>query len=134
MRRLLPLLACVHLPVALAASPQDVTLPSGVIVQTYREGESGASPTPADVVRVHYQGTLADGRQFDSSYTRGQPAELPLEALQAVEPRIGPEVAAVLGVENSVRSRTSEGGTAPDNVRREAQRWVDRLKSEASAT
>lgn len=34
-----------------------------------------------DVVRVHYHGTLSDGSVFDSSYVRGTPAELPLEAL-----------------------------------------------------
>jgi argininosuccinate lyase len=33
----------------------------------------------------------------------------------------------VLGVENSVASRTSYGGTAPDNVRRQAQAWIERL-------
>lgn len=122
MRRLLPLLACVHLPVALAASPQDVTLPSGVIVQTYREGESGASPRPADVVRVHYQGTLADGRQFDSSYTRGQPAELPLEALipcwkevlQRMKP--GGAVRIVCPPETAYGSRGVAGKIPPDST------------------
>ena len=62
MRRLLPLFALLHLPLALAAGPQTTTLPSGVTVQTYREGETGSPPTLTDVVRVHYQGTLADGK------------------------------------------------------------------------
>ncbi|MBT3927346.1 MAG: argininosuccinate lyase [Rhodospirillaceae bacterium] len=44
-------------------------------------------------------------------------ADLPLEAMQAMEPRITTAVYDVLGVENSVASRTSFGGTAPDNVR-----------------
>ncbi|MGE0120240.1 MAG: argininosuccinate lyase [Dongiaceae bacterium] len=47
-------------------------------------------------------------------------AELPLPALQSVEPRITAEVFGVLGVDSSVASRTSFGGTAPDNVRRAA--------------
>jgi len=81
MRRLLPLIALLHLPLALAAGPQTTTLPSGITVETYRVGETGSPPTLADVVRVHYQGTLADGKEFDSSYSRGRPAELPLEAL-----------------------------------------------------
>ena len=81
MRRLLPLLAVLHLPLALAAGPQTTTLASGITVETYRVGETGSSPTLADVVRVHYQGTLADGKEFDSSYSRGRPTELPLEAL-----------------------------------------------------
>ncbi len=60
--------------------------------------------------------------------------ELPLEMMQSIEPRIGDEIYAVLGVDNSVKSRTSEGGTAPGNVLREARRWIDRLNEEAAAT
>ena len=81
MRRLLSALALLPLTGAIAAGPPTTTLPSGITVETYRVGETGASPTLADVVRVHYQGTLADGKEFDSSYSRGRPAELPLEAL-----------------------------------------------------
>lgn len=58
-------------------SPASVTLPSGVVVQTVKEGK-GAKPTAADTVKVHYRGTLADGSEFDSSYKRGQPATFPL--------------------------------------------------------
>ena len=43
--------------------------------------------------------------------------ELPLADMRAVEPGLTAEVFAVLGIDNSVRSRTSFGGTAPDNVR-----------------
>ena len=50
--------------------------------------------------------------------------KLALADLQAIEPRITAEVFGVLGVEKSVRSRTSYGGTAPANVRREAKRWL----------
>ena len=53
--------------------------------------------------------------------------ELSLEAMQAIEPGITEAVFAVLGVENSVASRTSYGGTAPDNVRRQAQAWLEKL-------
>jgi argininosuccinate lyase len=52
---------------------------------------------------------------------------LPLAAMQAVEPRITKAVFAVLSVERSVASRVSQGGTAPANVRREAQKWLKRL-------
>jgi argininosuccinate lyase len=48
--------------------------------------------------------------------------------MRVVEPRISQEVFAVLGVENSVRSRTSFGGTAPKNVRAQARLWLRRLK------
>ena len=53
--------------------------------------------------------------------------KLPLEVLKSVEPRLTADVFAVLGVERSVKSRTSYGGTAPANVRREAKGWLKRL-------
>ncbi len=56
--------------------------------------------------------------------------KLTLEELRSVEPRITDEVYAVLGVANSVRSRTSHGGTAPKNVRAQAKRWLARLDRE----
>lgn len=67
-------------PVVGAAAKQTGarTLPSGLVIRTTKEG-SGPSPKAADVVRVHYKGTLPDGKEFDSSYTRGQPAEFPLD-------------------------------------------------------
>ncbi len=54
---------------------------------------------------------------------------LPLDAFQAVEPGINEAVYSVLSVRQSVRSRRSFGGTAPENVRREARRWLKRLAS-----
>ena len=54
--------------------------------------------------------------------------KLPLEAFQAVEPRITKGVYAVLGELNSVKSRTSYGGTAPQNVRKMARAWIKRLE------
>ena len=53
--------------------------------------------------------------------------QLKLADMQAVEPRISEEVFSVLSVEKSVESRTSYGGTAPANVRGQAQKWLDRL-------
>ena len=53
---------------------------SGLIYVPLKEG-SGASPAPTDKVKVNYRGTLADGTEFDSSYKRGQPAELPLNSV-----------------------------------------------------
>jgi argininosuccinate lyase len=55
---------------------------------------------------------------------------LPLPDMQAISPRIGMEVYDVLGARRSVKSRTSYGGTAPENVRREARRWLKRLAKE----
>jgi argininosuccinate lyase len=55
--------------------------------------------------------------------------ELELAEMQSVEARITADVYSVLGVEASVKSRRSLGGTAPANVKREAKRWLKTLKS-----
>jgi len=52
---------------------------------------------------------------------------LSLAEMQSVDGRITEAVYAVLGVANSVKSRTSYGGTAPGNVRAQARRWLKRL-------
>jgi argininosuccinate lyase len=53
--------------------------------------------------------------------------ELPLEAMQAIEPRIHKGIYNVLGVENSVASRTSFGGTSPVQVVEQIAWWRDRV-------
>jgi FKBP-type peptidyl-prolyl cis-trans isomerase FkpA len=50
---------------------------SGLIYQQIKAG-TGAQPKASDIVKVHYTGTLIDGKEFDSSVKRGQPAEFPL--------------------------------------------------------
>jgi argininosuccinate lyase len=60
--------------------------------------------------------------------------DVSLAEMQSVEPRITQDVYDVLGVENSVRSRTSYGGTAPENVRREAEKWLSRLAQQNTPT
>jgi FKBP-type peptidyl-prolyl cis-trans isomerase FklB len=52
-----------------------VALPSGLQYKVMQKG-SGKKPTAKDTVLVHYRGTLLNGEEFDSSYTRGQPATL----------------------------------------------------------
>ena len=59
--------------------------------------------------------------------------EMPLAALQEIEPKITKDVYSVLTVENSVKSRTSYGGTAPQNVRKMARGWRKRLERDAGA-
>ncbi|MGB6923235.1 MAG: argininosuccinate lyase [Methyloceanibacter sp.] len=56
--------------------------------------------------------------------------KLTLAEMQQVEPRITQGVIAVLDTGKSVKSRTSYGGTAPQNVRREARRWIKRLEKD----
>jgi FKBP-type peptidyl-prolyl cis-trans isomerase FkpA/FKBP-type peptidyl-prolyl cis-trans isomerase FklB len=53
---------------------------SGLIITTIKPG-TGPSPKATDKVKVHYHGTLTDGTVFDSSVQRGQPIELPLNAV-----------------------------------------------------
>jgi argininosuccinate lyase len=59
--------------------------------------------------------------------------DLPLHEMQAIEPRISQDVFEVLSADNSVKSRVSYGGTAPKNVRREANRWLKALARETLA-
>jgi FKBP-type peptidyl-prolyl cis-trans isomerase FkpA len=61
-----------------AKEPGAQVTPSGLVFRSLKEG-SGASPQASDKVRVHYRGTFPDGKEFDSSYARGQPAEFPLD-------------------------------------------------------
>jgi argininosuccinate lyase len=56
--------------------------------------------------------------------------ELPLEAMQEVEPKIAADALRVLSVEASVKSRTSYGGTAPRNVLSQARAWAKRLEKQ----
>jgi FKBP-type peptidyl-prolyl cis-trans isomerase FkpA len=54
--------------------------PSGLVYRSLKDG-SGASPKASDSVRVHYRGTFPDGKEFDSSYKRGQPIDFPLNGV-----------------------------------------------------
>ena len=56
------------------------TTPSGLQYEVLVEG-NGEKPGPSDTVQVHYEGTLVNGNVFDSSYSRGVPAEFPLYAV-----------------------------------------------------
>ena len=86
------LLSCAALAVSLSAVPaaaQNAVLDaaakeagaqvtkSGLVYRALKEG-SGANPGATDTVKVHYKGTFPDGKEFDSSYSRGTPIEFPL--------------------------------------------------------
>lgn len=70
-----------------------VTLPSGLQYRIIKEGK-GTSPKATDMVTTHYRGKLINGTEFDSSYTRGEPAKFAVngvipgwtEALQLMKP------------------------------------------------
>jgi len=72
------------------------------------------------------------GRIVARAAEAGVPLDkLPLPLMQEIEPKITKAVFGVLTVGNSVKSRSAFGGTAPNNVRREANRWLKRLKKKA---
>jgi argininosuccinate lyase len=65
------------------------------------------------------------GRLVAMAESRGVDlVDLSLEEMRSVEPGITADVFSVLSVEASVASRTSFGGTAPQNVREQAGRWL----------
>jgi FKBP-type peptidyl-prolyl cis-trans isomerase FklB len=65
-----------------AKKPGVVTLPDGLQYKVVTAG-TGPKPTRTDVVTVNYAGTLVNGKEFDSSYTRGEPATFPVNGVIA---------------------------------------------------
>ncbi|MGH7991270.1 MAG: FKBP-type peptidyl-prolyl cis-trans isomerase, partial [Limisphaerales bacterium] len=55
-------------------NPGVITLPDGLQYKVLTEG-TGKTPVPNDIVTVNYRGTFIDGKEFDSSYKRGKPAQ-----------------------------------------------------------
>jgi FKBP-type peptidyl-prolyl cis-trans isomerase FkpA len=62
---------------AAAKEPGATQTTSGLVYRAIKDG-TGAAPKATDLVKVHYRGTFPDGREFDSSYKRNEPAEFPL--------------------------------------------------------
>ena len=65
---------------AAAKEPGAVVKPSGLVFLSQRDG-TGPSPSATDTVKVNYRGTFPDGKEFDSSYKRGEPIEFPLNGV-----------------------------------------------------
>jgi len=59
-----------------------VTLPNGLQYKVITEG-TGPKPTASDEVTVNYAGTFINGKEFDSSYKRGEPATFPVSGVIA---------------------------------------------------
>ncbi len=66
-------------PAAASAAKEAgaVVTTTGLVYRSLKDG-TGASPSARDTVKVHYRGTLPDGKEFDSSYKRNSPIEFPL--------------------------------------------------------
>jgi FKBP-type peptidyl-prolyl cis-trans isomerase len=63
-----------------AKKPGVKSLPSGLQYTELKAGE-GESPKPESTVTVHYRGTLINGKEFDSSYKRGEPTSFKLNSV-----------------------------------------------------
>lgn len=69
-------------PADVAAAPADAkTTPSGLASKIIKNGSGTQHPEPQDTVKVHYTGWMTNGKMFDSSVKRGQPAEFPLKGV-----------------------------------------------------
>ena len=123
-----------------AKKPGVVTTPSGLQYKIVEPG-SGNNPGPTDEVTVNYRGTLINGQEFDSSYSKGKPVSFPLngvikgwtEGVQLVKPGgkiqlfIPPQLA--YGDRGPLAHRTlifdveliSVGGDKPAEAAQEAQ-------------
>lgn len=66
------LLASLVIAPAAMAQTKPVTTASGLVYESLKDG-TGDSPKATDTVKVHYKGMFLDGKEFDSSYKRGEP-------------------------------------------------------------
>jgi FKBP-type peptidyl-prolyl cis-trans isomerase len=66
-----------------AKKPNIKTTASGLQYEVLNQGSGKVSPAASDTVTVHYKGTTLDGAEFDSSYSRGEPASFPLNRVIA---------------------------------------------------
>ncbi|MEI8171680.1 MAG: FKBP-type peptidyl-prolyl cis-trans isomerase [Rhodoferax sp.] len=106
---------------AMAADATSETLPSGVKI-THTKVGTGANPTATDSVKVHYRGTLADGKEFDSSYKRNAPATFPLnrvvpcwtQGMQKI--KVGGKATLTCPPATAYGERGAAGGLVPPNA------------------
>jgi len=111
---------------------------SGIVKKTITEG-TGASPTATDEVKVHYEGTLVNGRVFDSSIKRGEPATFPLngvipcwtEAVQLM--KVGEKARIVCPAELAYGERGSPPQIRPGSTLIFQVELLDVVKDEAGA-
>src|SRR5438067_4814611 len=117
---------------AMAGMVRDMTANVARMHQAASMGDSTATDLADWLVREHQmpfrEAHHVTARIVAKAAAQNVPLhQLPLTAMQAIEKRLTKDALAVLSVDASVRSRASYGGTAPKNVRREANRWLKTL-------
>ncbi len=120
MRLLFALLTSLAIAPAAMAQAEPVTTASGLVYESIKDG-AGRSPKATDTVKVHYKGMFLDGKEFDSSYKRGEPAEFPLnrvipcwtEGVQRMKPGGEAKLTCPAGVAYGERGA---GGVIPPNT------------------
>jgi len=104
-----------------AAEKDAMKTPSGLVYRSLKEG-TGPQPKDTDTVRVHYRGTFPDGKEFDSSFKRNEPAEFPLnrvikcwtEGVQKM--KVGGKAKLTCPPELAYGERGAGGGAIPPNA------------------
>jgi len=104
-----------------AAEPGATKTASGIVIKTLTPG-TGATPAATDEVKVHYEGTLVNGKVFDSSIKRGEPATFGLnqvipcwtEAVQTM--KVGGKARVVCPSELAYGERGSPPQIRPNNT------------------
>ena len=120
MRVLFALLTSLTIAPVAMAQAKPVTTASGMVFESIKEG-TGESPKATDTVKVHYKGTFLDGKEFDSSYKRGEPTEFPLnrvipcwtEGVQRMKPGGKAKLTCPPGIAYGERGA---GGVIPPNT------------------
>jgi len=96
-------------------------LPSGVLYSELTAG-TGESPAPTDTVKVNYKGTFTNGKEFDSSYKRGTPAEFQLNGVikcwteGVAKMKVGGKAKLVCPSDLAYGERGMGGGIPPNSV------------------
>src|SRR5579871_226104 len=121
---------------AMTGMVRDLVADTAKMAQAAGDGYSTATDLADWLVRTlklpFREAHHITGRIVAKASEAGVPLhKLPLAEMQAIEPRITDAVFGVLSVDNSIKSRTSFGGTAPANVLDQAEGWRKRLEKDA---
>jgi len=130
--------ALILMLVAMTGMVADATVHEKAMTKSAAAGHSTATDLADWLVRelglTFREAHALTGQIVVAADKAGVPLwKLPLAQMQEVEPRITETVFEVLSVPKSVKSRTSYGGTAPQNVRKMARKWIKRLERETTS-